>query len=104
MTDKKASDDKARQAEAKKETKGLSAEEKAEYNRISPDKPYGLTSHEEEDFYQRQREQDPDGMTPAERNQHQMAAPGALKQESPAGEKLGDPDAEQPKPTEQSKG
>lgn len=95
---------KEREAEAKKAQKGLTSEEKAEYNRISPDSPYGqIDRREEKDFYQEQREADPDGMTPQERDQHQKAAPGALKQESPAGEKLGDPDVEQPQPTDQSR-
>lgn len=74
-----------------------------ETKRISPDHPLGTVTHTEEDFYERQRRESPDGMTPAERDQHQKAAPGSLNQTDPNGEKLGDPDAEQPKPTEQSR-
>lgn len=87
---KKTEADKAREAEEK---------------RVSPDSPLGYSEHREEtDFYQRQREDDPDGMTPRERDQHQKAAPGSLDQKSPDGEKVGDKDAEQPKSTTQSKG
>lgn len=72
--------------------------------RQSPDKPLGLGYEgEEEDFYAKQRAESPDGMTPAERDQHQKAAPGSLGQTDAAGDKQGDPDIEQSKPTSQSK-
>ena len=88
----------------KTEDKDTKAKEAAEAKRISPDKPLGEVTHEETDFYQRQREASPDGMTAAERDQAQKSAPGALNQTDPAGEKVGDPDQEQPKATPQSKG
>lgn len=109
MTDKDekakaAKDQKEFDAANKKAQEGLSPEAREEYNRISPDSPFGqVETREDTDFYQRQRDADPDGMTASEREQHQKAAPGALKQESPAGEKLGDPETEQPQPTSQSK-
>jgi len=86
----KSADDKAKEAEA---------------NRVSPDSPLGFTEQrEEEDFYAKQRRESPDGMTASEREQHQKAAPGSLNQTDASGEKVGDPEAEQPKATTQSKG
>lgn len=68
-----------------------SAEDKAEANRIQPDKPLGEVVHtEEEDFYAKQRRESPDGMTAQERDAHQKASPGSLDQTSPDGEKLGE--------------
>lgn len=67
------------------------AKDKAEANRIQPDKPLGEVIHrEDEDFYAKQRRESPDGMTAFERDQHQKASPGALEQTSPDGEKLGE--------------
>ena len=79
---------------------------KAEAKRISPDKPLGETTHREEDFYENQRKDSPDGMTPSERDQFQKAAPGALDQKAPDGEKLGEVEdiANPIGGTEQSKG
>jgi len=75
----------------KNEKPKQSEKDKAEANRIQPDKPLGEVVHqEEEDFYAKQRRESPDGMTAAERDQHQKAAPGALEQTSPDGEKLGE--------------
>jgi len=68
-----------------------SAREKDEANRQSPDHPVGTVNpREDRDFYQRQRDESPDGMTPAERDAHQKAAPGSLGQTAPDGEKLGE--------------
>lgn len=65
--------------------------DKDQANRKQPDKPVGqVEHHEEQDFYERQRKEDPDGMTPDERDQHQKAAPGALDQKTPDGEKIGE--------------
>jgi len=62
-----------------------------ESKRVSPDHPLGTENQgEETDFYQRQRDASPDGMTPQERDQAQKGAPGALRQTSPDGEKLGE--------------
>jgi len=76
--------DKAKQAE--KETK---AKDDREAKRVSPDHPLGTQTHREEDFYEKQRKADPDGLTATERNQRQMGAPGALDQTAPDGEKIG---------------
>ena len=64
--------------------------EKEQAKRKQPDKPVGqIEGHEEQDFYERQRAEDPDGMTPEQRDQWQKSAPGALGQKSPDGEQLG---------------
>lgn len=91
---------------AKSKARDTKKAEKAETNRISPDKPYGATTDREEDFYERQRRESPDGMTAQERDQHQKASPGSLNQTDPAGEKLGlDEDiANPPGGTQQSGG
>ncbi len=74
----------------KRDDKARDKRESAEANRIQPDKPLGETlNQEDEDFYARQRRESEDGMTPAERDAHQKASPGALEQKSPDGEKLG---------------
>lgn len=89
----------------KHDDKAKSKETKAEEKRVSPDSPLGYAEQREEpDFYQRQRDASPDGMTASEREQHQKAAPGSLNQTDASGEKVGDPEAEQPKATTQSKG
>jgi hypothetical protein len=60
-------------------------------NRISPDSPLGQSDvREDDDFYAKQRRESPDGMTAAERDQYQKAAPGALNQTSPDGERIGE--------------
>jgi len=86
---------------ADKETK---AREDRESKRISPDHPLGTVTHVEEDFYDKQRKADPDGLTATERNQRQMGAPGALDQTAPDGEKIGadEDEAHSVRGTEQS--
>lgn len=62
--------------------------------RISPDSPLGVNDGQgEEDFYQKQRDASPDGMTASERDQAQKAAPGALDQLA-GGEKVGEKEDE----------
>ena len=73
-----------------KATKDHDAKASKEAKRIQPDSPLGETYvGEDKDFYERQRQESPDGMTAAERDQAQKSAPGALDQTAPDGEKLG---------------
>jgi hypothetical protein len=74
-------------------------------NRIQPDSPAGVVDvAEDTDFYDRQRQESPDGMTAAERDQYQKAAPGALNQTAPDGEKLGELEDEANKGPKQQTG
>lgn len=68
--------------EEKKAEKEQAAKQNREEKRIQPDKPLGVSDHVEEDFYEKQRRESPDGMTAAERDQVQKGAPGALDQKA----------------------
>lgn len=82
--------DKQEKAAEKEQAK---KDERAE-NRVSPDSPLGVNDGQgEQDFYQKQRRDSPDGMTAAERDQYQKGAPGALDQRA-GEEKVGEAEDE----------